>query len=145
MSRLPTAWPASSPVPPNRCWTTRAHVVPQSSSPQSAASAIRRSPGGSTPNSWRSRPEDPPSSATVTIAVTSGVTRRRADSDAASPCPPPSATTLSDKSYSRPRSRWDTDTSCPASPGTPAIRAASSSAMATERCLPPVQPTAIVT
>ena len=50
------------------------------------------------PNSWRSRPEDPPSSATVTIAVTSGVTRRSADSEAASPCPPPSATTFSGKS-----------------------------------------------
>ena len=129
MSRLPTAWPASSPVPPNRCWTTRAHVVPQSSSPQSAASAIRRSPGGRMPNSCRSRPEDPPSSATVTIAVTSGVTRRSADSDAASPCPPPSATTFSGpaglgepavrQAHSRPRSRWDTDTSCPARPGYP--------------------------
>src|SRR5262249_17561040 len=85
--------PASSPYPPNRCCTTRDQVVPQSSSPHSAASAIRRSPGGSTPNSRRSRPEDPPSSATVTIAVTSCVTLRSADSDAASPCPPPSATT----------------------------------------------------
>src|SRR5262249_13754513 len=63
---------------------------------------IRRSPGGSTPNSWRSRPDDPPLSATVTIAVTSSVTRRRADKDAARPCPPPNATTLMVKSGSLP-------------------------------------------
>ncbi len=62
---------------------------PSSSSPHSAARAIRRSPGGSTPNSSRSRPDEPPLSATVTIAVTSSVTRRSADSDAARPCPPP--------------------------------------------------------
>ena len=51
----------------------RLQVRPQSSSPHSAASAIRRSPGGSTPNSPRSRPLDPPSSATVTTAVSSSV------------------------------------------------------------------------
>src|SRR6266568_3412629 len=94
MSRLPTAWPASSRSPSNRCCTTLLQVVPHSSSPHSAASAIRRSPGGRTPKSRRSRPLDPPSSATVTIAVRSSVTRRRADSDAARPCPPPSATAL---------------------------------------------------
>ena len=94
MSRLPTAWPASSRSPPNRCCTTLLQVVPHSSSPHSAASAIRRSPGGRTPKSRRSRPLDPPSSATVTIAVSSPVTRRSADRDAASPCPPPSATAL---------------------------------------------------
>ena len=55
-----------------RCCSTRAQVRPHSSSPQSAASAIRRSPGGSTPNSPRSRPEEPPLSATVTTAVSVG-------------------------------------------------------------------------
>ena len=37
--------------------------------PASAASAMRRSPGGSTPSSRRMRPDEPPSSATVTTAV----------------------------------------------------------------------------
>ena len=67
MSRLPTTWPRMSPSPAKRCWTTSAQVRPHSSSPHSAASAIRRSPGGSTPNSPRSRPDEPPLSATVTI------------------------------------------------------------------------------
>ena len=56
----------------NRCCSTRAQVSPHSSSPQRAARAIRRSPGGSTPNSSRSRPDEPPSSATVTTAVSVG-------------------------------------------------------------------------
>ena len=79
--------PRSSPAVPaeNRYWISRLQVVPHSSSPQSAASAIRRSPGGSTPNSRRSRPLDPPSSATVTIPVRSLVTRRSPDSDACKP------------------------------------------------------------
>src|SRR4051812_13935622 len=89
--RLPTTWPFISPVPAKRCCRTFAQVSPHSSSPQSAASAIRRSPGGRTPNSERSRPDDPPSSATVTTAVRSTGSRRRADSDACNPCPPPSA------------------------------------------------------
>src|SRR5690349_9069241 len=93
ISTLPTACPPRSASPVKRCWTTRLQVVPHESSPHSAASAIRRSPGGSTPNSRRSRPLDPPSSATVTIAVSSRVTRRSADSEAYRPCPPPSATT----------------------------------------------------
>src|SRR4029077_6098364 len=94
MSRLPTECPARSQSPPNLCCTTLLQVVPHSSPPHSAPSAIRRSPGGRTPKSRRSRPLDPPSSATVTIAVRSSVTRRRAASEAASPCPPPSATAL---------------------------------------------------
>src|SRR5829696_10358865 len=91
--RLPTGWPASAPVPPKRCCSSPAQVRPQSSSPASAASAIRRSPGGSTPSSRRSRPDEPPSSATVTTAVTYGVRRRSAARDAARPWPPPRATT----------------------------------------------------
>src|SRR5689334_2144313 len=94
MSRLPTAWPASSWSPANRCCTTLLQVVPHSSSPHSAASAIRRSPGGRTPKSRRSRPLEPPLSATVTIAVRLSVTCRNAASEAARPCPPPSATAL---------------------------------------------------
>ena len=135
----------------NRCWRTSLQVRPHSSSPHSAASAIRRSPGGSTPSSRRSRPLEPPSSATVTTAVSWSVTRRSADSEAASPWPPPSATTsgvvpapriAGGAAHSRPRSRCDDG-------DVHAVRraagGASSSAMATQRCLPPVQPTATVT
>src|SRR5580658_3813577 len=82
ISRLPPACPPSSPFPVNLCCTTLLQVVPQESSPQSAASAIRRSPGGSTPYSRLSLPLEPPSSATVTMAVRSRVTRRSAESDA---------------------------------------------------------------
>src|SRR4051794_2961876 len=91
--RLPTTWPFISPVPAKRCCRTLAQVSPHSSSPQSAARAIRRSPGGRTPNSDRSRPEEPPSSATVTTAVRSTGSRRRADKEAWSPWPPPRAVT----------------------------------------------------
>src|SRR5699024_5841296 len=42
----------------------------------------------------------PPSSATVTIAVTSVVTCLRADKEACKPCPPPSATTRGGRSSS---------------------------------------------
>ena len=44
------------------------------------------------PSSRRNRPDEPPSSATVTIAVTSGVIVRSAVSVACKPWPPPSAT-----------------------------------------------------
>jgi hypothetical protein len=50
-----------------------------------AAKAIRRSPGGTTSSSLRSRPDDPPSSATVTTAVTCGLSLRAADNVAYSP------------------------------------------------------------
>src|SRR6476619_6975607 len=93
MRRLPMACWFISPSLENRCCSTRAHVLPQASSPQSADRACRRSPGGRQPNSLRSRPDEPPSSATVPIAVRSSTTRRRADRLAASPCPPPKATT----------------------------------------------------
>ena len=81
MRRLPRAWPASGPSPWNRCWSTSRQVWPHSVSSQSAASAIRRSPGGRTANSSRSRPDDPPSSATVTTAVTRSVSSLSAERD----------------------------------------------------------------
>ena len=100
---------------------TCAQVRPHSSSPHSAASAIRRSPGGSTPNSPRSRPDEPPLSATVTTAVE----RRRIDvaqrrQRGGRPWPPPRATTGRRRSpparhaHSRPRSRWTARASMPA-------------------------------
>src|SRR4029079_3321251 len=49
---------------------------------------------GSTPNSRRSRPDEPPLSATVTTAVRFPTTRRRAANSADSPCPSPRATPL---------------------------------------------------
>src|SRR5262249_13326763 len=64
---------------------------------------LRMSPGGSTSNSRRSRPELPPSSLTVTIAVMSScgaapsTTRAcsfRPERSAERPVPPPMATTL---------------------------------------------------
>ena len=148
ISRLPTTWPRISPSPAKRCWTTSAQVRPHSSSPHSAASAIRRSPGGSTPNSPRSRPDEPPLSATVTTAVTwsrvrSSWSRRSALSEAWRPCPPPRAT--ADCAVGR--------TSLPpevavGGADVVALRrpagAAISSVIATLRCLPPVQPMATV-
>src|SRR5436190_16620477 len=55
---------------------------------------MRRSPGGSRPRSRRSRPDEPPSSATVTSAVGSTPTRRSAARVTERPWPPPTATTL---------------------------------------------------
>ena len=139
-----------------RRWRTGAgatslHVRPQSSSPQRAASAIRRSPGGRTPSSARSRPLDPPSSATVTTAVSrSGdLPRARCRRWRPGPWPPPERDDVEAGAsrsglgrHSRPRSRWTTRARSPVLAG---AAAASSSAMATLRCLPPVQPTASVT
>ena len=71
-----------------------AQLRPHSSSLQSAASAIRKSPGGKIGNSSRSLPLEPPLSATVTIAVIFEVKLRSAVRVAANPCPPPSATTF---------------------------------------------------
>ena len=98
------------------------------------------------PNCSRSRPLEPPSSLTPTIAVMCGVIRRKACKVAESPCPPPRATTSNARFgtgfiYSRPKSRCTTRTSTPFL----TKRALKFSAIATLRCLPPVQPIAIVT
>jgi len=55
--------------------------------------------------------------------------------------PTPEGDHLQPGHHSLPRSRWSVRTAWPAARNRPAI----SSLMATERCLPPVQPTAIVT
>lgn len=60
--------------------------------------------GGRTPSSSRSRPLEPPSSATVTTAVRSPVIRRSAVRDAERPMPPPRATTLGCPPRLRPES-----------------------------------------
>ena len=74
------------------------HAAPRSGPSRRRRTAprapCRRSPGGSTPNSRRSRPDEPPLSATVTTAVRSvdDVAQRR-QATPTRPCPPPSATT----------------------------------------------------
>src|SRR4051794_3857219 len=93
-NRLPKEWPRRPPPFGKRYWKRR---VSRSSSGARAAMQLRMSPGGSTPNSRRSRPDEPPSSVTVTTPVSwrsrSVPTwclrpRRRAER----PVPPPIAT-----------------------------------------------------
>ena len=93
---------------PRRCGAAGHRPIPgdPDRGPARAASAMRRSPGGNTRSSRRMRPDEPPSSATVTIAVKSVVTSRSADSEACRPCPPPARPPGSD--HSRPRSRCTT-------------------------------------
>ena len=105
-------------------------------------------PGGRTGISRRMRPEEPPSSATVTTAVSvAAVSRRQAAEGRGQPVaaaearPPGAAGALRRRAhYSRPRSRCRAMAAMPSA----ASRRANSSAMATLRCLPPVQPTASV-
>ena len=91
--RLPSGCPSSGPSVVNLYCKSSAQPRPQSSSLQSAANAMRRSPGGINENSSRSLPLDPPLSATVTIAVSSLVKPRIALRVTAKPCPPPKETT----------------------------------------------------
>ena len=105
-------------MPPNRCCRSRIQGTSRAwrrdrgptgrgvRSPARAARAIRRSPGGSRPSSRRSRPDEPPSSATVTTAVTWSATPRSAsirsaDSVACRPWPPPRATAASESGHER--------------------------------------------
>ena len=75
----------------------------------SATRLLRRSPGAGTPRSRRSRPDDPPSSATLTTAVIDAAYSRAARNVTASPCPPPSATTVGSRAQpARSTSRWCT-------------------------------------
>ena len=91
--------------PARRCRRSGAAQRPPRAGPGTSSRGQRvhrhpQVPGGSWPSSRRSRPDEPPSSATVTTAVrccTSSprsASRRRADSVACSPWPPPSATAL---------------------------------------------------
>src|SRR5207247_5471430 len=72
----------------NRYWSSAA----RDSSRASDAIAIRRSPGARTPSHSRRTPDEPPSSATVTTAVTSPVICRTAERAADKPWPPPMQT-----------------------------------------------------
>jgi len=100
-------------------------------------------------SSSRSRPDEPPSSATDTMAVTRSVYVRTARRVAARPCPPPMATTgagtVVDVRCPRHRvhrstSRWNTVVGS----SWASSRRDSSSASTTDRCRPPVQPMATV-
>ena len=67
MTRLPRAWPTSSSAS-KRCSKAAASAEPSSAR---ATRHLRRSPGGMMSSWRRSRPDDPPSSATDTTAVSS--------------------------------------------------------------------------
>src|SRR5262245_1038523 len=93
-NRLPKEWPSRPPPFGKRYWKSR---VSRSSSSASAAMQLRMSPGGSTPNSRRSRPEEPPSSVTVTTPASSRSRTLptwclRPRNSAERPVPPPIAT-----------------------------------------------------
>ena len=99
--RLPTAWPASpdgsapgsagtpSSVPGKRYWRTS---FMSGSASASAAMQLRMSPTGGMPSYSRSTPDEPPSSATVTMAVRLLVCSLRPRSRVDRPVPPPMAT-----------------------------------------------------
>ena len=115
-------------------------VRPHASSSASATRHRRRSPGGGTPRSRRSRPDEPPSSATLTTAVT----RPRVAADRAQRDREPVPATERDddgpvgiERHSRSTSRWWTLGGYAELLEEPR---ASSSAMTTLRCRPPVQP-----
>ena len=91
MNRFPNECPSRPSAEPSgkRYWNSR---VISGSASASAAMQLRRSPGGITPSSRRSRPDDPPSSATVTIAVRLSVYSFSPRSSTESPVPPPRQT-----------------------------------------------------
>ena len=148
-TRFPTACPAKRPG-------AAVAVLEQAGQPlvvvvswPPAHRAMRRSPGGRMPSSRRSRPDEPPSSATVTTAVTWSATsrpdlERGRQSVSASEATSDGIRGASCRSWphhSRPRSRCRMWTSTASDPtisrrGTPRSR----------RCeyLPPVHPAAIV-
>ena len=98
MKRLPKECPCNSGAPLNRYWKS---WVSSASSLESAARQLRMSPGGRMPRLSRRRPEEPPSSATVTIAVILRVCSLRPRSSEAMPWPPPMATTRGPRSRRR--------------------------------------------
>ena len=104
--RFPRLCPASSPSPPKRYWKICSSTVSLSAR---ATRQFRRSPGAMIPISSRSLPEEPPSSATVTMAVILDVLFFIPRSSMDSPWPPPMATTRSPRDSSmRDRSFLDT-------------------------------------
>src|ERR1017187_8274797 len=99
--RLPKLWPLRPRPAEKRYWKRRDSSAESS---LSATMQLRISPGGKTSNSRRSRPELPPSSVTVTMAVISSAGTAGSPalakylspcSSAESPVPPPIETTRS--------------------------------------------------
>src|ERR1017187_9743947 len=99
--RLPKLWPLSPRPDGKRYWKRRDS---RAESSLRATMQLRMSPGGSTSNSRRTRPELPPSSVTVTVAVISSAGTAGSPafpkslspcSSAESPVPPPIETTRS--------------------------------------------------
>ena len=94
ISRFPSAWPARPLVSPSidsgkRYWRTS---FINGSASASATMQLRMSPTGGMPSSVRRTPDEPPSSATVTIAVRLLVCSLRPRSRTDRPVPPPIAT-----------------------------------------------------
>jgi hypothetical protein len=89
MNKLPKLCPSRPEPSLKRYWKSR--VISGSASAR-AAMQLRTSPGGNTPSSRRSRPELPPSSATVTTAVRFPVCSLRPRNSVERPVPPPMAT-----------------------------------------------------
>jgi hypothetical protein len=89
MMMFPTEWSRSS-TPTSKRWLKTSASRRR---PASATRQLRTSPGGAIPSSCRSRPLDPPSSATVTTAVRSrGSSAARRGAAQGRPVPPPNAT-----------------------------------------------------
>ena len=91
MNRLPKLWPDRFPDPPKR-WANSFSIRPSLSA--RATRQLRRSPGAMISRSCRIRPDDPPSSATVTTAVRLYVFVFNPRSMTERPVPPPMTTTL---------------------------------------------------
>src|ERR1019366_4337470 len=119
--RLPKLWPLSPRPAWKRYWKSR-----ESSAESSLRETmqLRMSPGGSTSNSRRKRPELPPSSVTVTMAVmsTEGIAGPAGRAEGFNPArtldnpfPPPMATTRSGE-WSFMRESW-----APESPSLPRV------------------------
>ena len=90
MKRLPNEWPLSSEPSLSNRYAKSLPTVDSAS--ESATRQLRISPGAGISNSLRIRPVEPPSSATVTIAVIPASTLRRPRRSVESPVPPPIAT-----------------------------------------------------
>ena len=86
MNRLPKLWPDSWLSPSKRCWKS---FSIRGSVSANATRQFLRSPGGIMPSSSRSLPDEPPSSATVTTAVTLEVACLMPRSSTDRPWPPP--------------------------------------------------------
>ena len=150
--QVPQCVPVSSPPPVNLCCRTLLHVRPQGHL-RTGSKRHPQSPGGMIPNSSRNRPLLPPSSDTPTMAVMLSLMPRRAQRLTESPV----TSAEGDDALTTGPGANPGEAAHPLLPPRVAVHhqclnAVSSpvepprcSAMATLRCLPPVQPIAMVT